>query len=65
MTLEKELEPYGKVQKYGFTCDTTRSITPPESPEAPRAGARASSSSKKITQGRAVLACKQTNNQYI
>lgn len=38
--------------------ETTRSITPPESPEAPLAGARESSSSKKITQGRADLACK-------
>ena len=32
---------------------TTRSITPPESPEMPRAGASASSSSKKMTHGAA------------
>lgn len=31
-------------------------MTPPESPEAPLAGASESSSSKKITQGRANLA---------
>jgi hypothetical protein len=48
----------GFIAKYICTCETTLSITPPESPEAPRAGARESSSSKKITHGRADLACK-------
>lgn len=38
------------------SCDTILSITPPESAPAPRAGARESSSSKKITHGRASLA---------
>ena len=42
-------------------CETTRSMTPPESPEAPRAGASESSSSKKITHGRADLACNKTS----
>lgn len=36
-------------------------MTPPESPDAPLAGASESSSSKKITQGRANLAYKSTN----
>jgi hypothetical protein len=35
------------------SCETMRSITPPESPCAPRLGATESSSSKKTTQGRA------------
>eukprot|EP00002_Diphylleia_rotans_P016901 TRINITY_DN3283_c0_g1_i9.p1 TRINITY_DN3283_c0_g1~~TRINITY_DN3283_c0_g1_i9.p1 ORF type:complete len:116 (+),score=12.57 TRINITY_DN3283_c0_g1_i9:384-731(+) len=35
------------------SCDTMRSITPPESAPFPRFGAKESSSSKKITQGRA------------
>lgn len=37
-------------------------MTPPESPDAPLAGASESSSSKKITQGRANLAYKSTNS---
>lgn len=40
-----------------LTWETTLSITPPESPAAPLAGASASSSSKKTTHGRAALAC--------
>jgi hypothetical protein len=39
-----------------YTWETTLSITPPESEEDPQAGARESSSSKKITHGRADLA---------
>jgi len=39
-----------------YTWETTLSITPPESAEDPRAGARESSSSKKMTHGRADLA---------
>lgn len=37
-------------------CETTRSITPPESPEMPLLGARESNSSKNIIQGAASLA---------
>jgi hypothetical protein len=39
-----------------YTWETTLSITPPESEEDPRAGARESSSSKKMTHGHADLA---------
>mmetsp|Transcript_53830 Transcript_53830/g.73535 ORF Transcript_53830/g.73535 Transcript_53830/m.73535 type:complete len:254 (+) Transcript_53830:331-1092(+) len=42
------------------SCDTTRSITPPESDPRPLAGARESSSSKKRTQGAEVLAASNT-----
>lgn len=38
------------------SCDTTRSITPPESPEIPRFGANESSSSKNNIHGAASLA---------
>lgn len=47
-----------------ITCETTLSMTPPESPEAPRAGARESSSSKKMTQGRAALACRRNQDEF-
>ena len=47
-----------------ITCETTLSMTPPESPEAPRAGARESSSSKKMTQGRAALACRRNQDDF-
>ena len=35
------------------SCETTRSITPPESPDLPRLGASESNSSKNMTQGEA------------
>lgn len=54
----KERNLPSSIEKIIFTWETTLSITPPESPEAPRAGARESSSSKKITHGRADLAWK-------
>ena len=38
------------------SCDTTLSITPPESPLRPRLGAMESSSSKKMTEGAALEA---------
>lgn len=47
---------YSRNRHQHFTWETTLSITPPESPEAPRAGASESSSSKNITHGRAALA---------
>mmetsp|Transcript_5462 Transcript_5462/g.18810 ORF Transcript_5462/g.18810 Transcript_5462/m.18810 type:complete len:505 (-) Transcript_5462:206-1720(-) len=43
------------------SCETTRSITPPLSAPAPRAGARASSSSKKTTHGLALRARAKTS----
>jgi hypothetical protein len=43
-------------KEVNYTWETTLSITPPESAEDPRAGARESSSSKKMTHGRADLA---------
>lgn len=42
--------------------ETTRSITPPESPDIPRLGARESSSSKNIMHGDACLALSNTKN---
>lgn len=42
------------------SCETTLSITPPESPEAPRFGANESNSSKKIIQGDASRALSNT-----
>lgn len=40
--------------------ETTRSMTPPESPDLPRLGAKESNSSKKMTQGVALLALSNT-----
>lgn len=40
--------------------ETTRSMTPPESPDLPRLGASESNSSKKMTQGVALLALSNT-----
>lgn len=49
------------------SCETTRSITPPESPLLPLRGANESSSSKKIMHGAAERACtnKDKNSRTI
>lgn len=48
-----------------YTWETTLSITPPESPAEPLAGANASSSSKNTTHGLAALACKTLKKIFI
>lgn len=45
------------------SCETTRSITPPESPDKPRFGANESNSSKNIMHGEASLALSNTERK--
>lgn len=47
------------------SCETTLSMTPPESPEIPRLGANESNSSKNIIHGDASLAFSNTEIKYI